>query len=46
MIRILEDYMDDKERFANIKDQIIILNNFQIIDLNCYFCNEFSHTYL
>ncbi|CAD8177923.1 unnamed protein product [Paramecium pentaurelia] len=46
MIRILENFMDDKEKFANIKDQIIILNNFQIIDLNCYFCNEFTHTYI
>ncbi|CAK86955.1 unnamed protein product (macronuclear) [Paramecium tetraurelia] len=46
MIRILEDSTDDRQKFANIKDQIIILNNFQIINLNCYFCNEFTHSYI
>ncbi|CAD8090288.1 unnamed protein product [Paramecium sonneborni] len=45
MIKILEDFMDEKEKFANMKDQIIILKNLQIIDFNCYFCNEFTHTY-
>ena len=42
-LNILKQYPEDYEVFCNIKDSLLLNNEFTVIGLKCQNCNEVTH---
>lgn len=42
-IKTLRSFPHDYQRYCQIKDQLLLGNNFKAINLNCYACKQYDH---